>query len=342
MGNISNTVFMLDIYSDSLKSRGIARSSVHHVLLERGLELLRKDSPEAAAIVQPMLRYMLHAVTKPDKKGDHEKGTGQHYYCSADLSGKAVSPVCGYYKNALGHFGKSARSMLEEDYTMALTMYRSGFIMQASGYLARAVHMLCDICCLPHAVAMTYFSPNGRLHHAYENAASYIYPDLIPLEYRDIPDYFSDRRSFSDALNGISEKVRSELPMLYTEYADEIFTRLYDTETMTAAFLKRFSQDTALSPEKAHCIANGTTLRSVSENGLTVTATVTQNGLLLASDGRILNHKYSGSGRYFAAAHRRNGLFTLSPARCEKDRVFVNGTYKHFDPRNKQAYFSLK
>lgn len=341
MDRIGNTAFLLDSFTDSRIKQGVKRSSVHHELLRRAMAILENASPEYAITIMPMMKYMLHVVKKPDRKGDFEKGMGRHYYCSIDLIGNKVSPVCGYYKNALGHFGKSARSMLEEDHTMALTMYSAGFIRQASGYLARAVHMLCDICCLPHASAMTYFSPNGRLHHAYEKAASYIYPQMMYTEFADIPPYFTDRHSFANDLNIIAETIRSELPDFYSDPVNNIITRLMDAEYHTAALLKRFAEDVSLSPEKAHYITDGMKLQPFSSSASALTVRVTENGLILTSDGITLTHNFGGSGKYFSAAHRKNGSFTISPARCISDKVLTNGAFKPFDPRNKQQFYRI-
>lgn len=323
----------------SLKAQGVTRSSVHHVLLERSFSIVMRSYPQYAEILTPMLKYMLHVVKKPDKKTDYENGLGRHYYSSLNYTGVSVSPIKGYYRSGTGRFGKSARTMLEEDYTMALTMYKSGFTAQASSYLGRAVHMLSDICCLPHALCMTYFSPARSIHQSYEKLASYLYPEQVPE--KDAPiaalSFFSDRYSFSASLNSIAEGIRYELHLLYSDPKREIIIRLYDTEIKVAALLVRFCEDISLPSEKAHYITDG--MRCPLFGGSDVK--VTEKGLLLMHRDNVVTAKYTDkkSCTYFSAAHRRNGYFTLSPARCSGDKVFTDKGAVPFAPRKSEQFF---
>lgn len=322
--------------AEELRKSNSIPSSVHHVLLKRGMAILRHDSPELADKIQPMMKYMLHVVKKPDHKGDYEKGMGRHYYCSLNYAGKPVSPICGYYRNGLGHFGKSARSMFEEDYTMALAMYKAGFIKQASSYLGRAVHMLCDICCLPHAASMTYFSPNAKLHKAYEDLASYIYPSRVPERTPLLLHFFKDRSTFEGSLNYIAEVIRNEIPQLKADPIAQITARLYDTEFMTASLLERFAEDTELSAVEAHYIADGTIVHPMSDYRSEIMIRVTECGLMLISDGM----KVVSPCRLYAAAHRKDGIFSLMPVRCHNDMVLTDALMlERFDPRDTGQQF---
>lgn len=337
------TLNEMNVHTSDAKENAIERSSVHHILLERAADIVFSHYPDYSDILSPMMKYMLHVVKKPDKKSDYENGMGRHYYCALNYMGDHVSPVRGYYKNAVGTFGKSARSMLEEDYTMALTLYKSGFIMQSSGYLARAVHMLSDICCLPHALSMTYFSPSRKIHQAYEKLASYLYPDMVPpVDFpRPLLSFFADRDNFSASLNAIVENIKDELPLLYSDPKREIIARLYDTEIKLAALLVRFCEDTSLSPEKAHYITEGMKCTLFDRN---TKVHITEKGIALLSGNRMIAKAVDNRKecRYFSAAHRRMGRFTLSPSRCKDDIVFTNDGYAPFDPRNSNQFFRLR
>lgn len=337
------TLNEMTLHTSDAKGNSIERSSVHHILLERAADIVYSHYPGYSEILSPMMKYMLHVVKKPDKKGDHENGLGRHYYCAVNYMGDHVSPVRGYYKNGTGSFGKSARSMLEEDYTMALTMYKAGFIMQASGYLARAVHMLSDICCLPHALCMTYFSPSRKIHQAYEKLASYLYPDMIPaVEFpHPLLSFFADRDSFSASLNAIVENIKDELPLLYSDPKREITARLYDTEIKLAAFLVRFCEDISLPPEKAHYITEGMNCTLFDKS---TKVHLTERGISLIAGSRIIKKSFDSrnSCSYFSAAHRKMGRFTLSPVRCKDDRVFSDNGCSPFDPRNSKQFFRFR
>ncbi|MGB4094047.1 MAG: hypothetical protein WBK46_19220 [Ruminococcus flavefaciens] len=337
------TLSEMSTHTALAKNNYIERSSVHHILLERAVDIVYSHSPGYSRILAPMMKYMLHVVKKPDKKSDCENGLGRHYYCAVNYMGADVSPVRGYYKNGTGSFGKSARSMLEEDYTMALTMYKAGFIMQASGYLARAVHMLSDICCLPHALCMTYFSPSRKIHQAYEKLASYVYPDMVPpvAFSRPLLSFFADRDSFSASLNAIVENVKDELPLLYSDPKREIISRLYDTEIKLAAFLVRFCEDTSLLPEKAHYITEGMICPLFHRSAK---VHITEKGIAFMSDGKRISRNFGERSvcTYFSAAHRKMGRFTLSPAKCRDDVIFTKDGYSAFDPRNSKQYFRFR
>ena len=340
MNQKKNAVNRMNELIHSLKAEGTQRSSVHHIILERSASAVMCSYPQYSEILTPMLKYMLHVVKKPDIKTDYENGFGRHYYCSLNYTGNRIKPVNGYYRNGTGRFGKSARTMLEEEYTMALTMYKAGFTAQASSCLGRAVHMLSDICCLPHALCMTYFSPSRRIHQSYEKLASHLYPDHVPV--RDIPprllSYFADRDSFALPLNTIADSIREELPLLYSDPGHEIIARLYDAEIKTAALLVRFCEDITLSPEIAHYVTDG--MKSPLFRG-SATVNVTEKGIVLIQGGNTLTRRYSDKKgcKYFSAAHRKDGRFTLSPARCRNDIVFTDKGVSAFDPRKREQFF---
>ena len=337
------TVIEMSECSSSAVRNDIKRSSVHHILLERAYDIVIYNYPQYERILSPMLKYMLHVVKKPDRKGDYENGLGRHYYCAVGYGGVKAVPVCGYYKNGTGSFGKSARTMFEEDHTMALTMYKAGFIKEASSYLGRAVHMLSDMCCLPHALCMTYFSPYAKLHRAYEKLASYIYPDMVPPKkvQRSSLSFFADRESFSHSLNSIAECIKHELPLLHSDPQHEVIIRLYDTESKLAAYLVRFCEDLSMSAARSHYITEGMVCRGADKSSCTVH--IAEKGIMLIKHGRPEEIYYDPqkSCTFFSAAHRKRDKFTLSPVRCSADRVLKNKTFSSFDPREREQYFRL-
>lgn len=340
--NIKKTTEKLQQLFDGYSAeKKLPIESVHQNILRRAVKLLEEVCPEAAELVSPQLETMLTYAIRPDQKGDREKGLGRHYYCACDLMGKPLRPSGGYYKNGLGQFGKSARSMFEEDYTMALTLRHSGSISESAEYLGRAVHMISDMCCLPHAAKMTYFSPRREIHKSYENLAEALYPEFIP-EQQLLPEQlrrFANRSSFTAVLNENAERICAEIPELTSDPISEITKRLYDTEAAVAALLYRFYRDINVSPERGHYLADGMSFR-IFEDMPPLTVRVTAEGISFEQDGIPVNTRH---GSFFRAAHRRNGLFTFSPADDEKGMMISLGRsgLVSFDPRDEKQLFHM-
>ena len=316
-------------------------TEIHHEILIRALKLLDRTAPEAAALIRPQLKIMLPYTVIADEKVDRENGAGRHYYCGCAVNGTPVKPVRGYLKNGKDLFAKSARTMFEEDYTMALTMHQSGFRPQGAIYLARAVHMLSDMCCLPHAAKMTYFSSKRDIHINYELLARAMYPEFVPEQHLKPEQLrrFALRSSFSSALNNNAKLICSEIPQIFTAPEKEIVHRLYDTEAAVAALLYRFYRDTLVSPKISHCAVSGMTCCPFADMPA-LEIKVTERGISFLLDGTPVNSRF---GSFFRAAHRRSGLFTLSPLGNTKGLVLTKSgsDLVSFDPRDERQFFEF-
>lgn len=337
---------MTALREEYLKKRVSESISVHRTLILRGLPLLYERVPEAEEFFEPIKPALVENVTLPDRGGDYEKGTGRHYYCAVNFFGMRLKPSHGYYKNGAGRFAKSARTMLEEDYTMALTMQKAGFPEQAAVYLARAVHMVSDLCCLPHATQMTYFSPKRKIHKAYESLARAIYPDSVPMQTMppDALRIFERRESFTDALNALVEVQAAEPRLLAKHPAETIISRIYAAERAVAAILNRFYEDLSLSPEACRCLYTGARLVPMG-NSSPLTAEITANGIKFTADQNSPSSEFCRymCGTLFRAAHRSGGFFTLSPVDDTNGGCAVCGRNKprRFDPNYKKIYFTI-
>ena len=314
---------------------------IHHEILVRALKLLGEVSHEANALLVPYLGIMLPYTYRADDKGDRENGAGRHYYCGCATNGTPMKPVHGYLKNGKDLFAKSARTMFEEDYTMALTMYQNGFKKEGAIFLSRAVHMLSDMCCLPHAAKMTYFSSKREIHIQYEELARAMYPEFIPeqhIKYEQLRR-FAQRSSFSTALNINAKRICSEIPQIFTDPEKEIKHRLYDTEAAVAALLYRFYRDIKVSPLRGHYIANGMTCHPFADMPA-LNVKVTKYGISFELDGIPVNSRY---GSVFRAAHRKNGLFSLSPVGNAEGLVLTKGSkgLVKFDPGDSKQLFNI-
>lgn len=317
--------------------------NVHKSLVLRAFDIVRETAPECAEIYADILETLVEGSVMPDRFGDREKGMGRHYYCSVGFTGRRLSPVKGYYKNGIMRFAKSARTMLEEDYTMALTMWKSGDIPSAAQFFARAVHMVSDMSCLPHATCMTYFSPMRNVHKSYEKLAAAIYPRFVPEQKlsRDKLSMFRDRKSFAQALNHISESQRKEISLMLDAPERELRFRLLSAERAVAALMVRFSEDLKLPPEKAHYLTSGMKCRLF--GCISATAEVTESGIRFMPENDETPIERAVLIREFYIAHRSAGYFTLSPVSdLYSSRILCSDCrLRSFDPTDKRQLFHI-
>lgn len=319
----------------------LPQSQIHEDILIRALKLLDETAPEAAELIRPQLKIMLPYTVIADDNDDRENGAGRHYYCACNTNGKPQRTICGYYRNGKDLFAKSARTMFEEDYTMALTMHQNGFVKQGAVYLARAVHMMSDMCCLPHAAKMTYFSKMRSVHIRYEDLARAMYPEFVPEQHitYDHLRRFSMRSSFSTAINANSAAICRDVHKLFTAPVETIINRLYDTEQAVAALLYRFYRDTKVTPLRGHYIISGMVCHPFSDMPA-LKVKVTEKGISFEHEGIPVN---THIGSTFRAAHRRNGLFSLSPLGNPSGYVLSRQSRKlvPFDPRDEKQLFGI-
>lgn len=319
---------------------------IHRTLLLRSLILLKNCRSESEEFFSPLTKSMMNNVKRPDRKGDYENGKGRHYYSSVTVLGRKIKEVSTYFRNGSGRLSPSARTMFEEDYTMALIMYRAGFPQKAAGFLGRAVHMLSDMCCLPHAASMTYFSIGRSFHKAYEELAEAIYPDFVPEQknIKELPDIFSDRSNFSEALNKISRDAAASVETIKTDPLESVIQRLYHTEIMVASLLLRFWEDTASHEKTSHYITSGSGCRIIPDSPM-LTVKITEKGLFFHGVNPCPESNINITDTAFYAAHRRDGLFTLSPAKDKKRRVLEISSGKivlaSYNPVHSEQLFRL-
>lgn len=144
-------------------------SKTHEDITGKALDLLEKDGrTKEVEFYKPYRDKILAGCTKPDRKGDPDKGGGMHYYSVCNKRGAPLPPTSGYYRNRRGRISKSARTMLEENYTSALCLYKSGKIEQAMFVLARAAHFIEDMSCTVHVSNIMFFNRKKNIHNAFE------------------------------------------------------------------------------------------------------------------------------------------------------------------------------
>lgn len=86
--------------------------------------------------------------------------------------GKELPETNGYYRNRFGDLAVSARTCLEENYTAAVSLYKSGDIKNAMRVLGRAAHFISDMGCTVHVANMKYQDKANNVHYAFEKHVS--------------------------------------------------------------------------------------------------------------------------------------------------------------------------
>lgn len=161
------------------------KSATHADIMEKGIEVLKNDGfADAYDFYYRYLAVMIASAQKPDRQGDIDKGRGFHYYNAKDVGGrKQKQSSAGYYrsgKNVFSSpaFSRSARTIFEDDYQLALSFFAMGGEQnteKAMEYTARCVHMISDLCCTPHTTDLTLTSRYSSRHKRFEFRANDIF-----------------------------------------------------------------------------------------------------------------------------------------------------------------------
>ena len=150
-------------------------SKTHEDITTKALGLLEKDGRvKESEFFSKYREEILAGCTKPDRKGDPDKGGGMHYYSICNRKGTTLPATSGYYRNRRGRISKSARTMLEENYTSALCLYKSGKIKEAMNVLGRAAHFIEDMSCTVHVSNIMFFNSKRNIHNAFEKSVNNI------------------------------------------------------------------------------------------------------------------------------------------------------------------------
>lgn len=258
-------------------------TATHQDITQKSIALLEKDGKaKAYNFFKPYIKQITEGAIEPDAKGDCDKGAGMHYYSCSTPKGKELPETAGYYKNRVGKFSKSARSMLEENYTSALCLYKSGETEKAMHVLGRAIHFIEDIGCTVHSSNIKYLPKPTNVHNAYEKHINTVCKQYTAekLDKRLTKAYSSE--SFESAANRIAknsarfaETVSRLDPKAFDETAAGTLTA---TQQHAAALLLKFFDDcnsengNYLTDKKSYTFKNEMTglILTATPKGLTV------------------------------------------------------------------------
>ncbi len=293
--------------------------STHKDILAKALTLLYKtDRNKFYDFYARYTSILEKGAVAPDKKGDIDKGSGVHYYCAADKKGKALSDKNGYYKNRLGKFSKSARTLLEENYTCALSLYKSSRTEQAMYYLGRAAHFIQDIGCVVHSSGIRYMDRPKNPHCAFESYAQNKCKAIDSpksLDRRVLKAYENNLGAAANRLSKFSSGYASDVLTLDEKTYDRIcLATIPPAQQYTAGLLIRFYEDA--NKNNGNFLLDGK--RYTIKNELT--------GGYLTYNGRsvFLDSAGNNKGQHFYAVLNDDGSFSIKCC----DGSFISKNFK--------------
>ena len=151
-------------------------SDVHRHIVAGALELLDTEKKvRTSAFYKGWHDQIIEGTLQPDKVDDIDKGSGKHYYSCMNAKGKALDETRGFYKNRMGDFAPSARTLYRANYTAAVSLYKSGRTAEAMNCLGRALHFVADMGCTPHVANMAVGDKANNVHNAFEKHVNNTY-----------------------------------------------------------------------------------------------------------------------------------------------------------------------
>lgn len=219
----------------------------HINIVEQAFEILKNDGKSKdVKQIYSYLNLLVYGATVPDVKGDCDNGKGLHYYSPINTFGLPNRKNGLYYPNRLGGYTKSAGTMLEENYTMALILWQNRRFGDAAVMLGRALHFLGDLCCVPHSTSKKCTGNPKNCHLAFETAAGRLtgvfnaqtskklydsYLELSPIELANVLAQMSS--GFYDMLANKDKE----------DYNQVIAGALPFSQMAAAAFIYKFSKE---------------------------------------------------------------------------------------------------
>ena len=265
----------------------------HKDIIKKALELLKKENKtKAYSFFEGYEKELIKGSTAPDRAKDIEHGSGMHYYSCCKPHGKELPNINGYYKNRHGKFLPSARTLMEQNYSSAVSLYKSGMIKESMTCFARAAHFVSDMGCTVHTANIRCFNRRGNIHNSYEEHANVNYKGCSAENMDKRLNKYYEKENFQDALNkliGFSSKYVKQVRTLDPKAFDdaEKNTLVYTQQNVAALMIRFFNDCTKennkyLSQDRNYIIKNLKT-------GLLVT--VTTKGLIMAESDSELDQR---------------------------------------------------
>ena len=295
----------------------------HRDILNKSLALLDKEKKQKiSAFFKNYHKQLEEGCTAPDSGEDIDCGAGMHYYSCTNPRGKELRQTNGYYKDRLGKFLPSARTLMEQNYTAAVSLYKAGKKEDAMTCFARAVHFVSDMGCPVHVSNIRCIDRKGNIHYSFEKHAKTTCSVYSAETFdRRLSKYY-EKDTFEEALNKLvhfSSKyvkmVRSLDPLQYDDIESK--TLIHTQQNVTALMVRFYNDCTSESsnyiPDNKPCSIKNAV------SGLSLT--ITNKGLTLEELNKDLEQK-------FRISWNSDGSFCLKTADGNLVSKNLNGYVK--------------
>ena len=258
-------------------------ADVHRYIAEKALELLEKEKKvRPAAFFKNYHEEIKEGALQPDKAGDIDKGSGLHYYSCVNAKGKELDENNGFYRNRLGDFMPSARTLFRANYTAAVSLYKSGKPKEAMICLGRAIHFVSDMGCTPHVSNMASGVKASSVHNAFEKQINNSYSTFSADSFdKRLIKYYEKAdpgEAFNKLIKYAGKYVETILHLDPRAFDDTAKNTIPVTEQHVMAVLMKFYTDCTtdkgnfLCNDKMYCFKNEATglYMTVTPKGITV------------------------------------------------------------------------
>lgn len=265
----------------------------HRDIVSKALDLLEKEKKQkVSAFFKDYHKQLEAGCTAPDSGDDIDCGAGMHYYSCSKPRGKELPLINGYYKDRLGRFMPSARTLFEQNYTSAVSLYRAGKKSEGMTCFARAAHFVSDMGCPVHVSNIRCIDRKGNIHYSFEKHAKTTCSVYSAESFDRRLSKLYEKDTFQDALNKLvnySSKfvkmVRSLDPLQYDDVESK--TLIY-TQQNVMALMVRFYNDCTVDNANFISEAKTNAFKNV-YSGLCLT--VTNKGLALEEINKDLEQR---------------------------------------------------
>lgn len=256
-------------------------SDTHSSIFESALEILKNDDKiDAYRFFEEHKDRISYGVIVPDFKGDRNKGSGMHYYSSCDKNGNALKPsYTGYLANRLSKYAPSARTILEENYTMSFIQFANDMTDMALDSLGRCIHFISDIGCTVHTTNLISLPIKNNPHHCYEK---YAFSNMSRFHASSGDESLYEaylNKSIGEMLNvlsGESAKYYADVKAVQdTTFENALSNMLPKTEQHVAAFMNAYYARLSENTDNALRVKKNIRIRSVCDGSY---LTIYENG----------------------------------------------------------------
>ncbi len=265
----------------------------HRDIVKKALALLDKEKKQkVSAFFKAYYKQLESGCTAPDSGEDVDCGAGMHYYSCSNPRGKELAQTNGYYKDRLGRFLPSARTLFEQNYTSAVSLYKAGKKAEGMTCFARAAHFVSDMGCPVHVSNIRCIDRRGNIHYAFEKHAKTTCEVYSAETFDRRLSKLYEKDSFQDALNKLVsfsakyvKMVRSLDPLQFDDI--ESNTLIFTQQNVMALMVRYYNDCTN---DNGNYISDNKTCAFKSVfSGLSLT--VTGKGLRLEEINKDLEQK---------------------------------------------------